>query len=184
VEENQPYKKLLTYKYCFLVYHLTMKFTEIFLSSYKDRRTREQMDQAARSGKQNVAEGASQQTSFRGYIKLVGVARGSLEELLEDFKDFAIRNNVDLWDWGDDRYKKFRRYRIYIKHDFENPTPSTPPIPMIPNDKELAANIMIDLVTRTGYLLDKQRKGLENKLIKEGGFSENLYKRRRAFRGY
>ena len=173
-----PYKKLLTYRYAYLVFHLNSQFTLRYLGGYKDKRTKEQMDQAARSGKQNIAEGASQGTSLKGYIKLVGVARGSLEELLEDYKDFAIKSNFSVWDRGD---RRFRGWRYFVSSDPNSPLP---PIPPLPQDKELATNLMIDLITRTCYLLDQQRRSLEEKHMKEGGFTEKLYWKRKEYRGY
>lgn len=178
-EEKQPYKKLLTYRYAYIVFHLNNEFTSRYLSDYKDKRTKEQMDQAARSGKQNIAEGATQGTSLKGYIKLVGIARGSLEELLEDYKDFAIKNKIPIWDWKDERYRRFRRERFFLPNPKTSPLP---PISPLPQNKELAVNLMIDLITRTGYLLDQQRRSLEEKHMKEGGFTEKLYRKRMDYR--
>lgn len=173
-----PYKKLLTYRYAYIVFHLNNQFISRYLGGYKDKRTKEQMEQAARSGKQNIVEGASQGSSLKGYIKLVGVARGSLEELLEDYKDFAIKNGISFWDRRDGR---FRGYRYFLS---SGPSPPSPSIPPLPEDKELAANLMIDLITRACFLLDQQRRSLEEKHRKEGGFTENLYRKRKEYRGY
>lgn len=181
LKENQPYKKLLTYRYSYLVFHLNSQFTVLYLGDYQNKRTKEQMDQAARSGKQNIAEGASQSTSLKGYIKLVGIARGSLEELLEDYKDFAIKNKIEIWDWKDERFRGIRGDRYFIDN---KPIPPIPPIPPLPQNKELAVNLMIDLITRTGYLLDQQRRSLEQKHMREGGFTEKLYQARKQYRGY
>lgn len=180
-EGKQPYKKLLTYRYAYLIFHLNDQFTSRYLGDYRHKRTKEQMDQSARSTKQNIAEGASQGTSLKAYIKLVGVARGSAEELLEDYKDFATKNKIPIWDWKDLRYKRFRGDRYFLS---DEPSPPTPPIPLLPKDKALVVNLMIDLLTRTGYLLDQQRRSLEEKHQKEGGFTEKLYKKRKDFRGY
>lgn len=104
--KNQPpYKKLLTYKYSVVILDLTKEFVKKFLAGREKLRTREQMVQAARSGKQNIVEGASQGTSLKGYIKLCGVARGSLEELLEDYKDFARERKLPIWGRGDKRWQ-------------------------------------------------------------------------------
>lgn len=173
-----PYKKLLTYRYTYLILHLNEQFTTRYLGDYQNKRTKEQMDQAARSGKQNIAEGASQGTSLKGYIKLTGVARGSLEELLEDYKDFATKNKIPIWERGD---RRFRGKRVFLSSE---PTPPTPPIPPLPKDQELVTNLMIDLITRTCYLLDQQRRSLEQKHTEEGGFTEKLYQRRKNYRGY
>lgn len=181
VESGAPYKKLLSYRYAFLLYHLTFAFCKIHLSEFKDKRTREQMEQAARSTKQNILEGATQGTSLKGYIKLVGVARGSCEELLEDYRDFAIRKGIPIWDWREERFKGDRRLRYFLPSE---PTPPMPSIPPLPPKLELCVNLLLDLTTRTGYLLDQQRRSLEKKFLQEGGFTENLYRKRVNYRGY
>lgn len=83
------YEDLLTFQQCEEIYDLTIEFCYKFLPGREFLRQRDQMVQAARSAKQCIAEGATQGTSLRGYIKMVGVSRGSLEELLLDFRDFA-----------------------------------------------------------------------------------------------
>lgn len=86
------YEDLLTYQQSEESYDLTVQFCQRFLPGRENLRQREQMIQAARSGKQNIVEGYSLK-SLKGYIKLLGVSRGSLEELLEDYKDFARSTN-------------------------------------------------------------------------------------------
>ena len=178
---HAPHHKLLTYRYCYVIVHLNKHFTRTYLSSYKHKRTKEQMDQAARSTKQNIAEGASQQTSLKGYIKLTGVARGSLEELREDYIDFLLFNQLPVWEKADQRFRREKRYRIFVN---DTPTSPPPPIPRLPPDPEIFANLMIDVCTRTCYLLDQQRRSLVKKHEHEGGFTEQLYKARRRRRGY
>jgi len=77
------YKYLKTYQLATVIYDLTVEFCERFLSGFENRRTKEQMEQAARSGKQNIAEG-SQLKSLKGYIYLLGISLGSYKELLEE----------------------------------------------------------------------------------------------------
>ena len=179
IKENQPYKKLLSYRYCFLVYHLNYQFTSKYLADFQNKRNKEQMDQAARSAKQCIAEGAAQGTSLKGYIKMLGITRGSLEELLEDYKDFAIKNKIEVWDKTDERWRRYRRYRIFLKFN----EPSFPSIPSLPlGNKELSVNLMIDLITLTGYLVDRQKKALEEKHRREGGFTERLFRQRLEYR--
>lgn len=171
-----PYQKLLTYKYSRYIYDLNDQFIHIFLTGAENMRQRQQMDQASRSSKQCLVEGASQKTSLKGYIKMLGVSRGSYEELLEDYKDLARKNGIGVWD--KEGLRRFRRFRIFIQ-DSDQPLPPPPPLP---HDLNLSINIMIDLITRTNYLFDRQKKSLEEKFLKEGGFTENLYKRRIAYR--
>jgi len=130
------------------------------------------MVQAARSGKQNIAEGSmASGTSKKTELKLVGVARASLEELLLDFKDFLRQHGLPLW--GKDHpkakevrglcYKKDRSYRTY-KTYFEKA------------ESEVAANAAICLIHQTNYLLDQQLRALEKEFLEEGGFTERLYR--------
>ncbi len=169
------YKNLLTYKYSVYVYDMNKEFIMLFLPGAENMRQRQQMDQAARSSKQCIAEGAMQGTSLKGYIKMLGVSRGSYEELLEDYKDLARFHKIEIWDKK--RLRRERGYRIFI--DTEKPLPPAPPLP---HELEISVNIMIDLIARTNYLLDQQKRSLEKKFLKEGGFSENLYKRRVEYR--
>lgn len=81
------YKYLLTYQYASVIYDLTAEFCQKFLPGKELLRQRDQMTQAARSGKQNITEG-SELKSLEGYIRFLGFAKGSLKELEEDFEDF------------------------------------------------------------------------------------------------
>ena len=170
------YKKLLTYKYSVYIFDLNKNFTGKFLSGRENLRQREQMDQAARSSKQCIAEGAMQGTSLKGYIKMLGVSRGSYEELSEDYKDLARLNEIEIWD--SERLRRFRRERIFIQ-DHDIPLPPTPPLSQ---DFSVAINVMIDIITRENFLLDQQKRSLEKKFLEEGGYSENLFKRRMDFK--
>ncbi len=87
MDSQAGYKYLLTYQYSLVICDLTVEFCAEFLAGRELLRQRDQMNQAARSGKQNIVEG-SQVESLESYIKLLGVAKGSLFELLEDYQDF------------------------------------------------------------------------------------------------
>src|SRR3954470_6358605 len=91
------YQQLLTYQKAEIVYDITFRFCQRFLN--KGDRTINQMIQAARSGKQNIAEGSkAAATSKETEIKLTNVARASLEELLIDYRDFLRVRDLPLWD--------------------------------------------------------------------------------------
>ena len=91
------YQDLLSYRKSLIVYDATVQFCNRFLD--KRDRTVDQMVQAARSGKQNIIEGSmASGTSKEMEIKLMNVARASLEELLEDYCDFLRTNDGLLWD--------------------------------------------------------------------------------------
>jgi four helix bundle suffix protein len=171
------YKNLLTYKYSVYIYDLNKEFIVAFFPGAENMRQRQQMDQAARSSKQCIAEGAMQGTSLKGYIKMLGVSRGSYEELLEDYKDLARLKKIEIW--NSEGLRRERRFRIFV----EDGKP-LPPAPPSPQNFEIAVNVMIDLITRTNFLLDQQKRSLEKKFLEEGGFTENLYRKRREVRGF
>lgn len=166
------YKYLLTYQYSSVIVDLTNEFCRYYLSGRELLRQRDQMNQAARSGKQNIVEGYSLE-SLESYIKLLGVAKGSLKELLEDFEDFLRRYRLMLWSKDHPRMRELRGLRVV-----RDPSPHIPQFPHIPQDPEIAANLMVMLCQRTTYLLEKQIISLKAKFVKEGGFRENLFKER------
>lgn len=134
------------------------------------------MIQADRTAKQCIAEGASQGTSLKGYIKMIGVSRGSLEELLNDYKDFGRLRNIPIWDKSDPRLREMGKKVKKVKRvTGKYQLPSTL---SRPSDPSCPLNYLIDLVIRTNYLLDRQKKSLEEKFVREGGYTENLFKKR------
>ena len=130
------------------------------------------MVQAARSGKQNIAEGSmASGTSKKFELKLVGVARASLEELLIDYQDFLRQRELSLWEKGHPKaqairqlaYSENRSYTTYKSYVEDSPP-------------EVAANTLICLIHQTNYLLDLLLRQLEQQFLKEGGFTEQLYR--------
>ena len=137
-------------------------------------RTRDQMVQAARSGKQNIAEGSmASGTSQKTEIKLMGVARASLEELLLDYEDYLRQNQLDLWGKDHERAKAVRELTYQPDRTY-----STYRINLEEESAEVAANTLICLIHQANYLLDRQIRKLERMFMKEGGFTERLYKAR------
>ena len=173
------YKDLLTYKQSEEIYDLTTIFCDKYFSGRENLRIREQMVHAARSAKQCIAEGASQGTSLKGYIKMLGVSRGSLEELLEDYLDLSRQKKIIILLRGDKRVERVKRVSLEGKIKVLFPPSYSPSPPSIPS---LTLTYLIDLVKRTNYLLDRQIRSLEEKFINEGGYSENLFKRRLKYR--
>lgn len=162
------YKNLLSYQKSDIVYLGTVYFCDRFLSP-RDR-TRDQMIQAARSGKQNIVEGSmASGTSKEMEIKLTNVARASLEELLEDYKDFMQTNAIEVWPTDDSKVTRLRElnripnatYETFRK-GIENPDPA------------VCANVMFGLVKVTTYLLDQQIRSLEKAFLEEGGIGERM----------
>ena len=158
------YKYLKSYQLTVIIYDLTVEFCQRFLSGFDYRRLREQMIQAARSGKQNIAEG-SQLQSLKGYIKLCGVAKGSLKELLEDYEDYLRQRKLAIWSKDSPMVRKIRGIRLVDKPD-------------LPDSPEKAANLLITIINQATFLLDKQIQSLEEKFVKEGGYTEALFRQR------
>ena len=169
------YRELQSYQMAEIVYDATVVFCDRLIS--KRSRTHDQMVQAARSGKQNIAEGCmASGTSKKFELKLIGVARASLEELLLDFQDYLRQKGLALWrkDHQEARkvrglcYRKNRSYMTYKTYIEARP--------------EIAANTMICLIHQANYLLDQQLRALEKDFLKEGGFTEKLYRARSQMR--
>lgn len=161
------YKYLKTYQLSVVIYDLTVQFCDRFID--KKSRTRDQMVQAARSGKQNIAEGYEEK-SLKGYIYLLGIARASHIELLEDYQDYARQNELTVWDKEDPRVRELRDLR-----EFDNPE--------LPDLPEKIVNLLITLLYQETYLEKKQLESLEQKFINGGGYTEKLFKKRLQQRG-
>jgi four helix bundle suffix protein len=140
----------------------------------KRSRTRDQMIQAARSGKQNIVEGSmASGTSKETEIKLTNVARASLEELLVDYQDFLRTRRLPLWDKNQPQAQAIR------KKGFEKNVSYTTYMPYIEkSDPEIAANTIICLIHQANYLLDQQIRSLEKAFMKEGGLRERMTRAR------
>lgn len=171
-ESQAGYKYLLSYQYSSVIYDLTVEFCHFFINPKS--RTHDQMTQAGRSGKQNIAEG-SEFASLKGYIKLLGVAKGSLTELAEDYEDYLRQKNLKLWKKDDPEIIKMREMRVLRDN---NGNLCLPHFPHTPHDPELAANLIFTLCKKNTFLIDKQIKSLEEKFVKEGGYTEKLFNRR------
>lgn len=169
----EGYKHLSTYVFAAVICDLNVEFIKRWIS-YKSR-TRDQMEQAGRSGKQNIAEGYTVQ-SLESYIKLVGVAEGSIKELAADYEDFLRQRGLAIWSKDDPRIRVFRAFRAVWKN------PNIPNTPNLPNDPEEAANMLLTFCQMETFLLKRQIEALKEKFVKEGGFRENLFKKRLAAR--
>ena len=167
------YKKLKSYQMSEIVYDATVKFCNRFID--RRSRTNDQMVQAARSGKQNIAEGSmASGTSKKMELKLVGVARASLEELLLDYQDYLRQHALQLWGKEHDSAQKIRKLAYQPNKSY-----STYSTYIEDSPSEVAANTIICVVHQTNYLLDQQLRQLEQRFLKEGGFTERLYRARK-----
>lgn len=170
------YHDLLSYKKAEVIYDFTFRFCERFLK--RGDRTIDQMVQAARSGKQNIAEGSKASvTSTEMELKLTNVARASLEELLIDYHDYLRVRDHPSWDknspealyvrkLGKQPSESFETYREFLD--------TRPP--------EILANIAICLIHQANYLLDQQIRRLEKDFLKKGGLRENMTRARLEYR--
>lgn len=172
IPKHGHYRKLLSYQKAEIVYDITYRFCHRFLS--RGDRTVDQMIQAARSGKQNIAEGSKASgTSKATEIKLTNVARSSLEELLVDYRDFLRVRDLPVWekDSKEAQYARklgnkagvtFEAYREFCE--------TRPP--------EVVANIALCLIHQANFLLDQQLRRLEQDFVKEGGLRERMTRAR------
>ena len=169
------YRKLRSFQSAQLAYDLTVVFCDRFID--KRSRTHDQMVQAARSGVQNIAEGSmASATSKKTELKLTGVARASLEELLLDYEDFLRQRGLRLWDKNSPEALEARK----LLSDESDRSDLSDTFKL--SSAEIAANTMICLINQASYLLHKQLQTLERKFLEEGGFTERLYNQRFARR--
>lgn len=194
------YEYLLAYKVTVPIYDYTVEFCQRCSSpNYPYRpdhpnllhrphfpnlsspRTHDQMVQAARSGMTNISEGYKQK-SLASYIKLVGVALGSQEELLKDYQAYARQHNLEIWE-KERVAREVRELEEIWEILRKTPNlPNHPNFPDLPKHPEQAVNLMITLVHQATYLIGKLSVSLEDKHTREGGFSEGLLKKRLEYR--
>lgn len=136
------------------------------------------MVQAARSGKQNIAEASlASCTSKETEIKLTSVARASQEELLIDYQDFLRLRKMIEWP-KDHLYAK----RLRFLNSQPNVNYETFKRGIEHEDPSICANVIIGLIKVVNYLLDKQIRWLEQDFIKHGGLRERMTSSRLAAR--
>ena len=173
--QHGHYRHLRVYQVTEMIYDITYYFTQHYLS--KGDRTVDQMVQAARSGKQNIAEGnQAAATSSETEIKLTNVAKASLEELLDDYEDYLRVRNLPQWGKTHPRYEKMREYAKSeeIKKDFAEKIQRM-------SDEEIA-NLCITLIHQAIYMLHKLLVTMQNRFVTEGGIKERMYQSRTAYR--
>lgn len=155
--------------------------TEMFINRAlpKGSRTIDQMRQAARSCKQNIVEGVSDRTvSAEMCIKLVGVARGSIRELAEDYADFLRQRKLGIWPHDDHRTARTRNF--CRTHD--NPLQFVELCEQ--RSDATVANIMLTLIHQIDAMLVRVLATLQDDFIAEGGITEAMSRARRTARGY
>jgi four helix bundle suffix protein len=170
------YAGLVAYQKALIVFQGTTRFCKRFLE--KRDRTVDQMTQAARSGKQNIVEGSKVSgTSKEAEIKLLNVARSSLEELLEDYRDFLRKRKLSAW-------SKNGREALFVRKlaRKENVTYEAYETYIETRSAEVVANILICLIHQTNYLLDQLIRKLEKDFLSQGGLRERMTRARIARR--
>ncbi len=167
------YKNLESYKTAVIIADGTAFFCRIWI---RDGKLAGQMNGAARSGKQCIAEGSLiSGTSKKLELKLIGNARGSFGELLEDFEDFLRQRGLPIW--GKDSSKAQAVRRLAYKSDKSYMTYKSY---IESSDPEVTANTLLCLINQENYLLDRQLKALEREYMEKGGFTETLYRARKG----
>jgi four helix bundle suffix protein len=177
IRHSGNYRKLLSYQKSEVIFEMTYYFCHNYLK--KGDRTVDQMVQAARSGKQNIIEGcAASTTSAKTEIKLVNVAKASLQELLEDYIDYLRTRGHRQWEKNSVEWQAMRK--LGKEHNdaafFMKLCQTRPP--------ETIANMAIILIYQADYLLFKQLERLEKDFITQGGFSEKMNRIRREQRSF
>jgi four helix bundle suffix protein len=209
IPKHGGYRDLKSFQVAQLVYDVTVRFCDRYIE--KRSRTHDQMVQAARSGVQNIAEGSQAAgTSKKTELKLTNVARASLEELRLDYEDFLRQRGLPLWEFSDPRRASLIARRcasadcvaLWVKeqsglHGLSGPNgPSGPKQSAEPSFiqstqsrqstkstfSEIAANAALVLIAVACSLLDRQLASLATAFEREGGFTERLYRVRKAAR--
>lgn len=176
LREKANWRTLHFYQKADSIYQLTVVFCKRFLPPYGDR-TVDQMIQAARSGKQNIVEGCEDGlTSTEMEIKLINVARSSLQELREDYEDYLHTHHLPLWNAAHPRYDKMLAFcREHNSYDhYEALVTSL-------SDEGLA-NLAITLCRFTDRMITTYLQYLEKRFVTEGGIRERMHAARTGYR--
>ncbi len=175
IDPHGGFRNLKSYQMSEIVHDATVIFCDRWIG--RRSRTHDQMVQAARSGKQNIADGSmASGTSKKFELRLVSVARASLEELLLDYQDFLRQRNLPLWEKNHPKAQKIRKLAYASNRSYM--TYKT----YIEGTPEVAANTMLCLIHQTNFLLDQQLRQLEKQFLEQGGFTEKLYRTRQKAR--
>lgn len=174
------YRRLRSFQVATIIYDATVAFCERFLD--KRSRTIEQMVQAARSGRQNIAEGSrASAASSQTELRLVAVARASLDELLLDYEDFLRQRRIPQWSKDSPETYEVRELGRTHKHASDQSDPTDPSdvfgpyAPWLQHaNPAVVANTVICLIHQANFLLDRQIAGLERSFIRDGGYTEKL----------
>lgn len=176
IPPNSGYKKLKSYQKSVIIYDATIYFCDRFFRN--NRRQTDQMEQAARSGKQNNAEGSmASATSKQTEIHLTNVARASLGELAEDYEDFLRINKLLIWDKNHPTAVRITELSRRSEETYETYRE------LIENESpEVSANTIRHLILQDIVMLNKQIQHLEQDFLKHGGIRERMTNARQEYR--
>ena len=169
------YRGLIAYQKAECIYDITFYFAHTHLD--KSDRTIDQMVQAARSGKQNIAEGsAASATSTETELKLINVARASLQELLVDYTDYLRVHALEQWAMDSEKARQARQ--VCSRHNDTAYYRTA----IAERSAETIANIAITLIHQEDVLLRKLLQRLEDDFVRQGGIKERMYAARTGYR--
>lgn len=168
------YKDLKSYQNAVIIHDFTVEFIKRYIPA--NSRTRDQMEQAARSGKQNIAEAtSSSKQKPKSEPLLLGVASASLKELLEDYQDYLRQHQLKQWDKNDSRalrvrglYRSYTSNKTYATYQSYRSDTTYKSYQTYLSNAEDACNAMICLINQTTYLLDNQIRAVELQLGEKG----------------
>lgn len=171
------YRGLIVYQKAECIYDITFYFANKYLVANKDR-TVDQMVQSARSAKQNIAEGcAASATSSETELKLMGVARASMKELLTDYEDYLRTRHLSQWTLNDERTRRTKDF--CSKHN--SPADYTKDIEQ--RSPEAIANIAITLICQYDVMMGRLMDRLQKDFVEQGGIRERMTAARLGYRG-
>lgn len=176
LKRQRPWRDAYYYQKTEVLYQMTYVFCQRFLPAHGDR-TVDQMVQAARSGKQNIIEGTEDgETSTEMHIKLLNVARSSLQELREDYRDYLLSRQLTIWT---SHYERYAKMQTFCKQ--HNQLEDYQPFFQKWSDEEMA-NIALTLCHMTDAMLNHHLKRLEEDFVSQGGIKERMYAARTGYR--
>ena len=176
LRKQTNWKNLWFYQKTVVLYQMTYVFTKRFLPLYGDR-TVDQMLQAARSGKQNIVEGSADGvTSMEMELKLLNVARSSIQELLEDYEDYLPAHRLTKWT---PRHPRYGQMLTYCRE--HNSIEDYEPFFEKWTDEE-AANVAITLCRMVDKMMMTYQQKKEKEFITEGGIRERMTAARLGYR--
>lgn len=176
LKRQKPWRDAYFYQKAEVLYQLTFQFCQRFLPAHGDR-TVDQMVQAARSGKQNIIEGTEDGvTSTEMHVKLLNVARSSIQELREDYRDYLLSRDLRIWTATHDRYSNMQTF--CKKH---NQVEDYQPY-FVKWSAEEMANIALTLCYMTDTMLNHHLIALEKEFVEHGGIKERMHAARTGYR--